>query len=830
MENKPSGKRQRIFYQKVDQFKSVRALGKLLFFDYAKNKFGRISGARSLQGIHEVRIQVSEKGLLAKRALDNDDLIVFTLNKGYQGFYATEVIPLDEVPLEMILSLSNILTATELERIIGSSNIDFNILSIEHKAVIESIILKDNSIKAWELVIKLKDESLRNNYINSCINELKDDEKLSFLEKSFDTHLLSSILLKWNNKEKETTLKLVRILEKNRFSCEDNPGNFIMLMCNIDWNFTEIYSIHKVFKSPQIHQEALSRFSFNCVDPVGKLKSLIHPENFTDEIKQKLKRTLERENALLSIDVLFGLFINLREYDLIQNKSQLLLQLVNKEFDLYALKRLSLALTDDCLDATFSKIVSNNIKNIPDREIIELIKVFGDRYKLAQVFIYEYCNYNKNSADFKRMLSFFKEQKEIVLTKYFVDTFHTHFSEKYPIEILELAILTSNVAAQKNAYSKILFANESAIIKFMDKSVCLNIAEEIKEENKPLTAFINFLNSTTDFSFTEDCKKFFSINKGIVQCLVVKFLIYQYSQKAITKARLIEIIDSFKWTEASALLIRAFIQEQAYTEKILLDKLNVVFKEHFEVLASEEFDPKSFLENFTIRNILTTCNGRKYYNGEFWQKNGLSRWYYKGNVSTYTRETLNCYCEGRPWKKEALWNATTNTPSVQQYEFYWCKTSYCAARNDIAKVTQPFNLWTLSEIAIVLGITIEKVALATLAGWVNRMNQIIEHLFCRKCNNVLRPFAFRPATLGYYAVPLFHCINDKCTEKKIIRFTHCLNSKCESHKTSEPLDSRDCQSCRPKDPNHIGLQCNYCGAQCPACAGNYTSISVEEMW
>ena len=191
---------------------------------------------------------------------------------------------------------------------------------------------------------------------------------------------------------------------------------------------------------------------------------------------------------------------------------------------------------------------------------------------------------------------------------------------------------------------------------------------------------------------------------------------------------------------------------------------------------------------------------------------------------------MNCYCEGRPWKKESIWNSQTNNPSIEKHEFYWCRTSYCAARNDSVNLNKSYKQWTLPEISAALDIKIEKIALATLAGWANRMNQIVSHLICRSCNEVLRPLPFKPSTLGYYAVPLFHCINYKCTNKQIIRFTHCLNGKCESHKTSEPLDSRDCVSCNPSDPFHTGLKCHYCGSSCPACSGHYDRIVANEIW
>ena len=157
----------------------------------------------------------------------------------------------------------------------------------------------------------------------------------------------------------------------------------------------------------------------------------------------------------------------------------------------------------------------------------------------------------------------------------------------------------------------------------------------------------------------------------------------------------------------------AFLEQSEFAEKILLSSLEKIFYSHFEVLLNQSFDRKSFLENFTISNILNACNGRKYYNAKLWQD---KRWYFQGVVTTYTQEKLNCFCEGRPWKKESMWNSQSNTPSTEKYDFYWCKTSYCAERNDSRDVQKSFQHWTITEIASVLNITIEKIARAKACG------------------------------------------------------------------------------------------------------------------
>lgn len=236
-------------------------------------------------------------------------------------------------------------------------------------------------------------------------------------------------------------------------------------------------------------------------------------------------------------------------------------------------------------------------------------------------------------------------------------------------------------------------------------------------------------------------------------------------------------------------------------------------------------------KQFTVQHILKKCNRRKHYDGDLWKREGMSRWYVNDEHRLVEKDFMDCYCEGRPWKKEPLWNKATKRQTESKYDFYWCRGSYCAQRNDSLDLKQPFNKWSFVEIAHVLGLEIETMTLAQISGWANRMNEIAISLICRTCNEIVRPLPFKPKTLGHYAVPVFQCINPKCDQKHVkIRFTHCLNPKCKSHHTSAPLDSRDCESCRPHDPNHTGLKCNYCDQPCPSCAGKTTRISVQESW
>lgn len=834
MDNKQTFRPKRPFNNKTDRFTPICAIGKLLFFDYNKNKFGFISDVKCEKNIQLDKVHVSESGLATDKKLYDGEIATLILNKGHKGYFATNVKSFNEIDLTTITDYIELIGINELEKAIHNSvRYDYQNLSSENKELVYKVIQNISSVEAWSLLLKIGADDLQiENYITNIIGALKDEEKLNFLKKSFSLQLLKNILSNLTTHEKGTLLNLFEIIRSKEIPVDLISDNLISLVCEIEWSFEEIYKIFSMFRVPKIAQYAINKFSFKVYNYEDKLRTLLQSETLNNENVKILKENLISEKETITASTIINIYSELKEYRVIKDENELLVLLSDKKMKVDEIEELISFLSRKCETELFRQVINKNIDNISSWKIIEVIESCQQKVELCKVIIDEYYSRDDEDLDidYSRIINYIKEQNNKDLAFHFVENFYLSLSSKYSVSILELSILSKHVNAQKFAYQNIKFKSESEIIEFINTASNLKITNEVSSSNKPLTAFLNFLNSDSGINLTEDCKQFLKINNGIVQCLSVKFLIYQLYKQKINKTKLLEILNSFQWTEISALLIKSFILESNYAEKILLDKLNQIFKTHFEVLSSQNFDPKSFLDNFTIRNILNTCNGRKYYNAELWQKNGVSRWYVKGGVSTYTKESMNCYCEGRPWKKESIWDSQTNKPSSEKYEFYWCKTSYCAARNDSITLNKVYYDWTLSEIAEALNINIEKIALATLAGWANRMNQIVEHLFCRTCKEVLRPLPYKPTTLGYYAVPLFHCINDKCPDKQTIRFTHCLNGKCESHRKSEPLDSRDCESCRPNDPNHTGLQCNFCGSSCPACSGYNNRIIANEMW
>jgi hypothetical protein len=817
------------------KFEPIQAIGKLKFFDYKVNKFGIIIEVRNDKNIQAGEVRFSESDLNAKSRISDGDILTFTLNKSNRGFYATNVKPIKDITLKDLEKLNYFVGIKELERVIYNSvGSNYQLLDDQDRSIINKNLIKEKNPESWVLFIKLEpDEFQIENYISETIAKLTDEEKIVFLQKNQNFKLLEHILVNWKSTEKKLILLLSELVRSNQVNDEKVSIEFINCISLNEWTFEESLKLYSIFKIEIIKDLIISNFSFKKYNSIDLLKNILPVAKLTHQITSNLTSNLLLEISDISIQRIVEIFTELKQYKIIDD-NHLLELMTDRKLGQDELISLISVLPANVNLNIFRKVISQSIDNFDSWELIKILELCNKKTKLAKVALDEFYSKetNNSSPNFYGLINFLKEKENLTLLKHFIDISYKSLSIPEPLIILELSIISNHLEAQKLSYKNIKFKSENEIIIFLEKIQGLKIPIEIESYNKPLSGFIEFLKSTENFELKNDCQSFLNINKGIVQCLAIKFLTYQVYKKKLSKSKLIEIINSFQWSEISALLIKGFIEESDFTEKIFLEKLNIIYKAHFDVLNIQNFDKKAFLDNFIIRDILSLCDGRKYYNGRHWQGGDVSRWYFDGKVviETNKKDKMKCFCEGRPWKKEYVWDSNANKQTNKQIEFYWCKTSYCASRNDVVNLDQPYQSWNIFEISSVLNITIEKIALAHLAGWANRMNQIIAHLFCRECGSVLRPLPYRPQILGYYAVPLFHCINPNCSEKKTIRLTHCLNGKCESHWNSEPLDSRDCKSCRPSDPNHTGLICNVCGSSCPTCSGNNHHIIVQERW
>lgn len=140
------------------------------------------------------------------------------------------------------------------------------------------------------------------------------------------------------------------------------------------------------------------------------------------------------------------------------------------------------------------------------------------------------------------------------------------------------------------------------------------------------------------------------------------------------------------------------------------------------------------------------------------------------------------YCEGRHvdgkhWK----WDQ----------EFWWCRGEECFEANRPNHSPDEWESYTLKDFIRLLQLdrSMDDGAYGRYMGTLNRFNELLERLGCRKCEKYMHPVD--DSAFAHYRVTRFHCTNEGCTNRgKEVYLHHCLNSKCSSI-----IDSRDSKQC-----------------------------------
>lgn len=296
--------------------------------------------------------------------------------------------------------------------------------------------------------------------------------------------------------------------------------------------------------------------------------------------------------------------------------------------------------------------------------------------------------------------------------------------------------------------------------------------------------------------------KFFENRPQSIQFYLMRYLVSLYSQGELSESTLTTMLNTIEWTSISAVIALIFIRERQITMPTLRAELNDKYKR--ALLNRPATDLK-------ISELINTCNGRAKFRGNIRFDWGKKTYSFDGSFGIEKDFGEDMFCEGRFWKAEPFFNENTGRMTQKHYPMYWCRGETCAQPNLEADVNgQHFGSWSLLEIAEVLGFQIDQKFLSLFAGWANRMNEIMERLTCRSCSDNLVPEPFDPVRLGFYAVPIFKCINEECSEcGKQVRLTHCLNGNC-SGENNRIIDSRDCPQC-----SNGWLVCQDCNACCP---------------
>lgn len=848
--NKPIQKRTRIpntaivqkINEKSSQMNTTIAIGNLLFFDYKINHFGIVEDIIAENNYIINKVKIFKENIEINRNLNDGEIVFFNFKYDKSSrykYFVDGVNSIENFEIERFNTFIENISSENLKNILERIPVSIleRLFQSTRSTLLEKL-LKVESDFVWKSIVKRKDEILIEKYILKRLNKLDDATKLNYLKAAFHLKLLQNIIENWNSINKNSYSSLLNITKSNSFNEVNLSKKFIDNLKLVDLNFEDLLTFYKLSKDKSLKNKLIKSFSFNQHRFIDDLNFLLEDFNLDEKDLTQIKNLLKEELEILSFNKIFEVFSKFSKNKIIETENDFLFLVSEKKLNYENLLNLISTISNKCDANLFSKIISNSdLSSSSEYKILELIESCPKKNLLIEIIISLGLKDSDGEINCYTLFNILGKNLSKEINKYILKEYYRELTNKNELELFEYAIKYESKTAQKYCFKKITLGTSYNLSSDNDLWILINrlnklvIPTDIQAENIPISEFLDFLASESKCILSIGLKDFLNEHSGAAQCLIVKNLIYKHYTKKISKVELLKIFNSFKWTEISALLVIEFIKESNYSDRFLAQKLDLVFKNHFQELINIGYiDSRTFYNNYEIKNIVNKCDGRKYYDGKRW---GQNRWYFEKGIvsikkSKYSSEVKDIYCEGRFWKSEDAWNGTTNTNTQKKIDFYWCKGSYCASRNDTKDLEIPFYKWTISEIATALEITVDKLAFSYLAGWVNRMNQILEHLFCRECNHVLRPFPFVPKSLGYYAVPVFQCVNNLCSKyESKIRFTHCLNSKCESHMKNEPLDSRDCESCNPSNPNHTGLKCNFCGQPCPSCSGGYKPIIVQ---
>jgi len=800
------------------EFKPILSIGKLLFFDYRKNKFGLIKEVKNANNFAPPKVFVYENGLSTGSLLSDEDIVAFTLTKDNNRYIATNLIKLSEVKFEEIDPFLPFISTKEITNVAGfPSGSSWQYIDDTTKSKMTNFFLKKNESDAFYYLLAMGNETDINTYINQHQSRLSDSEKLAYLKSAFSKKLFEITIIDWKSKDSKELLELAVLIDNKKETFILNQ-NILNCISEAPLTFDESWKMYSAFKDFRILQKVVETTSFQNSSSVSRLESVSEEILKNKHWHNLLKSKFEEEIQNLAVGRIIEIYQGMTVFSLITNEEQLMKLLEEKRFTIHEFEYLLSVLKTIPSKSNLKKLIVSVQKNLSAWKLNELIKTHAEQIDIATTLIDAFIELYPDAYEIDNLLSSIQALKESALLNYLLLKHYKSLASHDPLQLLKLAKQFKNAEAQKEGFAKIRIDSENKLNDLISELKTLKLSKAVLDSNKPLSAFISFVNAEGVPAVTTQLNSFINSHTGIVQCFLVKYLIYKLHKKKISIQELFALMNSIQWSEISAILVQAFVNANNHSEKFLLETLNEVFKKHFQILHSKNFTPISFQETFKIKNLVSKCNGRKHYDAELWKG---KRWYYKGSITILNKGHVVEYCEGRPWKEEPLWNGSTNQPTDEHYKFYWCRGGYCAQRNDKLNLEKPFYEWTVIEISEVLNIKLEKLTISTLTGWINRMNEIVERLFCRSCNEVLRPYPFQPKKLGIYGVPMFQCVNNQCEmHEQPIRFTHCLNGKCH-----EILDSRDCQKCC-----NTGLICNHCGTMCPRCVGYDSGVIVQQTW
>lgn len=288
---------------------------------------------------------------------------------------------------------------------------------------------------------------------------------------------------------------------------------------------------------------------------------------------------------------------------------------------------------------------------------------------------------------------------------------------------------------------------------------------------------------------------------------VIKFLTWIALHKIEFRGKIKSFIMSTSFKTFPSIVFQNLINLENSDEKSAISALNKSLLDGY--LKIKNLDGVELDHYFSLRVLVKNCLGRRH-------TSVPSKKYINGQMETVVTEYPNRtspvvdYCEGKFWKTESYLVVPENIRKT--YDLYWCRGAVCTAPNRFPVTKFPFAIYSIHELMLAFGINLSDLVYATIAGWMNRLKELLPLLKCNECDSHLVPISYVPNNLGYYATPLFMCPDQSCSEyQKSIRFTHCINC-------GTVLDSRELDTC-----SNGWLECPSCNACCPQHSGkSYT--------
>lgn len=659
--------------------------------------------------------------------------------------------------------------------------------------------------------------NLSNSYIKIFVDnnraEFNDNERFIIAQITKINEIINLFLSDWKFENSYKTIEYVKLCKENSICLDETFKNKLRPLLN-DYSIDDLVRIYGFLPEYYISDLVITKIDFSSEYYVRKIFSAIP---FSENQKRLLIQSFICKSTdleingiiyLISIFLDFNISIPIEQIDFFRNYD-------NSLNDFTKIIGLHKKLKDKDYSYLEQQIKNYLETNTIDNSNIHLEVVKNTNSIILLEIAIKKCNSISNPEEYLNLLL-----SNELISKINHNLLYNNFLNYVsvcPIKILEIALKFLN--QYYDLFARQIILNKQVIIDFYE--LLLKNDLEIKQ----LTKSNCDLNTLTFFHFSynekiniQNINELFKKYNYDFQSLILKFYFKQYKLNKLSKSQVLSILNSIECIELSSLMIKNFINTNIKNRDELMNLMNQILKAHFKLLSEKNLNDTTFKNIFSLENLLKMCDGRKSYSGTtFWKGGNNTRFYTSGNHYISVGQKENMLCEGRFWKSQPFYNSDTNKPTAEQYNFYWCKNSACVGVNDSFDLDLPFEKWTLLEINELFQIKLDRLAFVQLAGWLNRMQSIFDRMKCKECNNYLRPKAFTPHLLGYYAVPLFICANEQCNSfNKEIRFTHCRGC-------NKILDSRECKVCNSchwlicDDEN-----CSKCG-----CGANHNAVYAQ---